>query len=171
MEAEIQLRFVQGRAWDSRVIQFGTRCCWSHCEAVIDGRDSLGAMLRGGVRVRSMAEPCYSGVKWSETWTIPATPDQVDGFWRFLADQLGAPYDWRAILSFGLGQRDWRAPGAWFCSELQARALEVAGVLTLPNLLPVERITPRDVYMLIQQLRHAHKTLTAPAAPVEKSTS
>ena len=169
MEAEIHLRFVQGQAWDSHVIEWGTRCRWSHTEAVMNDRDTLGAMLHGGVKVRSMSEPCYGNVKASETWAVPAAPGQVGAFWGFLDAQIGCPYDWRAIVSFGLGERDWRAPGAWFCSELQARALEVAGVILLPKALPVERITPRDVYMLIQQLPHARRLVTAPAAPAETS--
>jgi hypothetical protein len=70
-----------------------------------------------------------------------------------MSEQDGKPYDWRAILGFGMGERDWRVPDSWFCSELQARALEVAGILNFPADVPMWRITPRDLWLLVTQLK------------------
>lgn len=59
---------------------------------------------------------------------------------EFLMSQLGKPYDYEAIWGFLLN-RDWREPDSWICSELQARALEVAGIV--PCLyLACNKITP-----------------------------
>ena len=154
---EIRLRFVRGSAWDSRVIEYQTRAWCSHAEAVWDLRETLGAMLNGGVLVRSVDDRAYRGVVRAETWAIPCQGPQAEKFGTFLDNQIGKPYDWRAILSFGLGERDWRAPDSWFCSELQAAALEAAGLLTMTPCLPVSRITPRDLFMLVSQIPGAHR--------------
>lgn len=54
--------------------------------------------------------------------------------------QAGKPYDWTA--DFGvLLHRDWRATDSWNCSELIARAFEVAGHPLL-HADHVNRITP-----------------------------
>lgn len=155
--ASISIRFVEGTAWDSRVIRWQTRCWMSHVEAMVGPQLALGAMLRGGVSERSTAASCYSGISRRETWLIPASKSRSEAFHKFLYSQLGQPYDWRAIMSFGLGERDWREPGAWFCSELQGAALETAGVIELPTDLPVCRLTPRDIYMLVTQLNGARR--------------
>lgn len=146
----VRLRFVSGLGWDSRVIEYQTRCKWSHVEAVLDrDRETFGAQLRGGVAYRYAHARCYRNAGAMEIVEIPATGSQAALFWSFLERQNGKPYDWRAIVSFGLGQRDWDAPDSWICSELQAAALRFASLLYIPKSLPVERITPRDLWMLV----------------------
>ena len=144
----MKLRFVEGGAFDSKIIRWDSRCRWSHVEAVSPSA-TFGAQLKGGVKWRRYWDNAYRHVVGVEVVSIPATDDQEFKFWSFLQSQNGKPYDWRAIVSFGLGTRDWREDDSWFCSELQARALEVAGLIKLPTDIPVWRITPRDVWVLI----------------------
>jgi uncharacterized protein YycO len=161
----ISLRFVEGGGLDSKIIRFDTRCRWSHVEWMPTATSTLGAMLEGGVNYRSIAnptDPIYKNVVATQIFQIHSDTILVNGkaagetlFEDFMHQQVGKPYDWRAITSFGLGQRDWRKPDSWFCSELIARALEIAGVLHLPEDQPVWRITPRDVWMLVNALRSA----------------
>lgn len=146
----MKLRFVEGGGLDSKVIRYTTRCRWSHVEALSgDESRTFGAQLAGGVQWRSTKDPVYGGVVAFDCYELEASADQEAKFWNFLAAQNGKPYDWRAIVSFSLGTRDWREDDSWFCSELQARALEVAGFLTLPTDIPVWRITPRDLWVLV----------------------
>ena len=159
------MRFVEGGQFDSLVIRYATRCRWSHVEAISTGFHArsfngmtFGAMLFGGVGWRSQNSAAYRGVVGYELKTIRATADEESAFWEFLFAQDGKPYDWRAIVGFGLGERDWREADSWFCSELQARALEVAGLLRLPKDVPVWRITPRDVWLMTASLQTEQAT-------------
>jgi hypothetical protein len=146
----MKLRFVEGGAFDSRIIRWDSRCRWSHVELLDCGdQKTFGAQLNGGVRWRGIDDLCYKQAVAYETREIRCERAVEDVFFKFLLAQDGKPYDWRAIVSFGLGSRDWREDDSWFCSELQARALEVAGLLKLPDDIPVWRITPRDLWVLI----------------------
>jgi uncharacterized protein YycO len=145
----IKLRFVQGGQIDSKVIRWDTRCLWSHVECMWTDKTTFGAMLKGGVCERLLSNRNYKDVTATEVWEIQCSAGQENAFHDWMRRQNGKPYDWRAILSFGLGSRDWRAEDSWFCSELVSRALEVAELLKLPKDIPVNRITPRDVWVLI----------------------
>lgn len=146
----IILRFIEGGKFiPSGIIEYATRCQWSHVEA-IGAEGTFGAQLRGGVIWRRLHDNAYRGAKNVEICTLDCTGPQANLFWNFLLDQLNKPYDWRAIVGFGFGRRDWREDDSWFCSELQVRALEVAGLLKLPADIPMWRITPRDLWLLVQ---------------------
>lgn len=146
----LTLRFVEGGGWDSKIIRWDTRCKWSHVEFYDEFTGvTLGAMLDGGIKRRMLCDSEYRHTVSDSYLDIHVTPYQFTNYKRFLDCQLGKPYDWRAIVSFGLGQRDWREDDSWFCSELQARGLEVAGILKLPDDIPVWRITPRDLWVLV----------------------
>lgn len=66
--------------------------------------------------------------------------------------QVGKPFDngalW-SLLSDKPGDRDWRALGAWFCSEFVAYCLEEAGFFPYPLVAAKDRITPADLLLLI----------------------
>ena len=150
----LRLRFVRGTAWDSRVIEYQTRCWCSHVEYVQpENRVTFGAQLKGGVKRRPLNDPCYRDIARTETWILQTAMFQEEAIARFIEQTDGTAYDWRAILSFGLGSRDWREPDSWFCSEWTARLLELANVITFPKVLPITRITPRDIYLLFSQVR------------------
>jgi len=143
-------QFVQNAAASSRLIEWFGGGGFSHVDAVLPNGALLGARSDAiggqdpGVRIRP---PGY------EAWPrliimrkeVPAS--QARAWERFLAAQVGAPYDKRGIWDFVTGGnltdsgRDWRDPSAWFCSELWVRSLEVAGVIPLLPLSP-NRITP-----------------------------
>lgn len=144
----MKLRFVEGGGWDSKIIRWDTRCRWSHVEAFWDPY-TVGAMLNGGVKKRTLDDSSYFRATAYQVVEIAADPAAERIFWNFIWSQVGRPYDWRAIASFGLGSRDWALDDSWFCSELQVRALQLAGILNLPLDIPVCRITPRDVWLLL----------------------
>lgn len=65
-------------------------------------------------------------------------------FYKFVGDQIGKPYDKGAIVRLALGtaakllpERDWHNERAWFCFENCMGALAAAGIVNLPDGLPV----------------------------------
>ena len=154
---EVRIRFIRGTHWDSKVIEYCTRSWCSHVEAIENGFCTYGAMLDGGVKARQFSDKTYASVSKFEVWNIPCTQDQVDKFWKFLLDQNGKPYDWRAIVSFGLGERDWQEPDSWFCSELQVAAGLAAGFWSIPSETHIDRIDPGSAYLLFTTLPGANK--------------
>jgi hypothetical protein len=156
MSAEIQVRFVRGTLWDAKLIEWQTRAWCSHCEAILPNERTLGAMLQGGVKIRPFTDRNYRDVVRWEDWHIPCESYQCVNFYAFLCDQEGKPYDWRAIVSFAMGGRDWRNPNAWFCSELMVAALQQAGLYTPPAQIPGDRLTPRDAYLIVNTLEGAY---------------
>lgn len=147
----MQIRFVRGTGWDSRVIEWGSRSWTSHVE-LISGDLTFGAQLIGGVKSRSVSDPCYAKVRRTETWEHYLSYDQNQILNRVMAATEFLPYDWRAIVSFAMGERDWREKDSWFCSEWVAMLLEQLGLVKFPAKLPFDRITPRDIYLLFTGL-------------------
>src|SRR5882757_8920355 len=104
----IKLRFVSGGGWDSRIIQFDTRCKWSHVEYMPNSFTTLAAMFDGGVKNRLLSYSQYKKAVATQVWNIQMNAPAEKKFIDFVNAQIGRPYDWRAIVSFGLGERDWR---------------------------------------------------------------
>jgi len=153
----VQIRFIRGTAWDSKIIEYRTRAWCSHVEAMtaLPGF-TIGAMLKGGVAMRALSDPVYNGVQRYEIWNIPCTKLQELAFHDALYNELFKPYDWRAICAFGMGERDWEAPDSWFCSELQMSVLKKAGIWKPAGEAHIDRIDPGMAYLLITSLPGAH---------------
>lgn len=150
---EILIRFVRGSSWDSMLIEYRTRAWCSHVEALFPERGkTFGAMLRGGVQVRSLESIIYKYVAKEEVWKIPCADEQQKAFWDFLNKQAGKPYDWRAIISFGFGERDWTEEDSWFCSELQVAAAVAAKLWVFSKQAHIDRIDPGMAYLLFTTL-------------------
>jgi uncharacterized protein YycO len=154
----ITIRFVSHPGlftWICRFAQYGY---WpSHCEfKTPDGRRIGSWFLKGGVRI----EPAnYDAGQFSREMfiSIKATEAQESAFHDFILDQVGKPYDWRAVISFYSKRsgRDWQATDSWFCSELIASALAASGILPKHMAVKFSRITPRDLVLLISTLTEA----------------
>jgi len=139
----IRLQFVREADIASDVIAWFSQGNLSHVDAVLPGGALLGARsdrvggAPSGVQIRT---PGYAKFALVVPFTVPATPDQEETFLKFLLSQVGKPYDHQAIWGFAVG-RNWREEDSWICSELQAAALEHAGVC--PCLyLAANKITP-----------------------------
>ena len=104
-----------------------------------------------GVQIRPRAYSDFSRVVRAY---IEVEQRQADAFYGWLDQQLGKPYDWLSIISFAVG-RNWRNDEAWFCSEIQARALELAGVFTKPLYLAANKIAPVPLALAISALPSA----------------
>ncbi|MDE2104468.1 MAG: hypothetical protein KGL39_44950 [Patescibacteria group bacterium] len=141
----IALRFIDDANPFSEAIKLFERGWCAHVDAVMPGGSFLGARLDGGVASR----PADYIVPTREQYVhLAATPQQESDFYAFLNSQLGKPYDTTAIAAFAV-ERDWRTPDSWFCSELQARALEICGFFPKPLASPANEITPRDLLLCV----------------------
>jgi hypothetical protein len=146
--ATITLQFSTSHDLDSWIIRNFQRAWCTHVDYALDDGQLLGARIDGGVQIRP---PDY--MKFTRTERVNITvPYYVEtAFSNFMKDQVGKPYDWIAIVSFlcvVACNRDWRTPGAWFCSELVAAGFEHAGLVR--KLAPtINRLTVRDAYLLV----------------------
>jgi hypothetical protein len=149
--AVITLRFVTDNKLISKLIRAGEYGIPfpTHVEALMPDGTLLGAHLEGGVLARPYN---YDAATWTmqQFVVVPCDTAQESAFVAHMQSQLGKPYDMDVIEAIAagaiLGQRDWREPDAWICSELASWALEGAGVVKkLP--VGVNHITPRDTYV------------------------
>jgi uncharacterized protein YycO len=149
----IQLQFVLGHALSSSLIAWFSSGHFSHVDCVMPDGYLVGAQSSRvdgypeGVRRRRAH---YTTWKRRVVFDVPATAAQKKKFYAFLTAQIGKPYDHQAILGFVLG-RDWREDDSWICSELQAAALEHAGIV--PQLyLAANKITPVALALAISAI-------------------
>jgi hypothetical protein len=138
----LSLAFFRGTKLSSRAIEWISAGIYSHCAAVwspteyLDSYEDKVGDIPPGVAIRPMSLETTPHTVMS----LAVTAQQYAAWETFLRAQLGKPYDWPAIFGFGLG-RNWRENDSWFCSEIQAAALEQAGIcgcLPAPN----NKITP-----------------------------
>jgi hypothetical protein len=159
----IRLRFVTGDDWISNAIRVGERDGWcTHVEAVMPDGTLLGAHLDGGVQARPAGydegkatralivdlreENCFGALSVGTPQDIAAQQCR-ESFYDFLRAQLGKPYDLMALAGAAF-DRDWHRADSWFCSELQAAALERCGYL--PRLAAIDsHVSPRDLLLVL----------------------
>jgi len=144
----IRLRFVDGMDAVAAGIRAAEYGFWAiHTEALMPDGTLLGAHWQGGVQARP--HDYDKGEFTKELYvSIPAGPAMTDSFHSFLRAQLGKPYDVEAIAAFVAG-RDWQQPDAWFCSELQAAALAHCGWFANALAEQFNKITPRDLLLIV----------------------
>jgi uncharacterized protein YycO len=138
----VSLQFIRESRITSDLISWFSAGRLSHVDAVLP-TGYLGAFQRevGGIPSGVFIRP-NNYVKFAAQVRIdiPATDAQRHNWEAFLLGQIGKPYDWDVIAAFVAGS-DWRDPNKWICSELQAAALQQAGIV--PKLyLTANKITP-----------------------------
>lgn len=158
--SEIVLQFVHENNLASNAIAWFSHGKFSHVEAIWPGHTFIEPTTYGSYEKKMDGIP--SGVQFRPVGYnkkidlcvhchIPATEKQVELWKEWMREQWNKDYDWRAIWGFVAG-RNWRDPGKWICSELQARALEVCGIV--PELyLPTNRITPVALALTVSAIR------------------
>lgn len=150
----IYFQFVSENSIGSTLIGWFSAGHLSHVDALMPTGMLLGARIgkggaaEAGVQLR---KPGYANFSKRVVFKVPTSDEQEDAFYGFLHAQLGKPYDWRSILAFALG-RDWREDDSWYCSELQARALEVSGILS-SLYLASNKITPVALALVLSAVK------------------
>lgn len=141
--AEINLRFVTEDDIVSCAIRQVTWSPFSHVEFITGPNECIGAHHAGGVARRPLD---YAKFTAEERYAVSLTDEQRQIGMKWLNEQVGKPYDTTAIFGI-LAHRDWREDDSWDCSEMFTRFFEVAGAPILHAGVPINRITPRDVYL------------------------
>jgi hypothetical protein len=141
----------------SRAIRYWSAGSFSHVDWMRPDGTLLGARTdfpvngETGVQIRPNA---YE--KWSATAIVELdlTDEQSTAFDAFEQAQIGKPYDGRSIIGYVLPivsparKESWRAPDAWFCSELVQAALEASR--WMPRIyFPLNRVTPIASYQMV----------------------
>lgn len=149
----IRLQFVAEDDFASRAIGWFSSGIYSHVDAVLADGSLLGARndkigkIPAGVQIRP---PFYKPFARRCVFKLRTTNNETIKWMNFLFAQVGKPYDKKAILGFITG-RDWRETDSWICSELQAAALEAAGIA--PQLfLATSKITPVAAALVMSAL-------------------
>lgn len=106
--------------------------------------------MRDGVKARPAG---YDNGEFTQEmfFNVKSSDEQNSSFYAFLRSQIGKPYDFWAIVSFygKRSARDWQADDSWFCSELISAALAECGVFPKHIADQFNRITPRDLMLLV----------------------
>lgn len=142
----VKLQFSRQGDIASSAIAWFSQGDLSHVDAII-GESLYGARVSGGVACRPED---YAKFALRVVFTLPCTVEQRERWEDFLWKQFGKPYDHQAIWGFVIG-RNWREDDSWICSELQAAALEYAGIVP-PLYLASNKITPDSLALAISAL-------------------
>ena len=99
---------------------------WSHCAIVLpDGRVVESLALKGGVVLSDVTDVVQRSSV-SQLVHLPCPAPEYAHEWAL--STVGQPYDWGGVFGIPFRERDWQAPGRWYCSEHCAAAIERAGV-------------------------------------------
>lgn len=136
------IHFVRDNSLVSRVIRFFTLSEFSHVAIQISS-DIWEATMMEGVTRTTLAEfrDKYPVTVTRKIWVDTACAT------GFLNRQVRKKYDWGGLFGF-IAQRDWQNQQAWFCSELAAGVIKHCG--NSARKLRVDRVTPRDLFNLIE---------------------
>lgn len=147
----ITLQFVTERSLGSWLIRYFNWVDVSHVDLVLPSGELLGARTdhHPGVQIRPAGYAKFTRIVQID---FDFTPAQTDGYLAWVKTQIGKPYDSIGIEEFFVhSRRDWRDPSAWFCSELQARASEIAGNPFLDfRYVGCFKVDPRDLLLVPQ---------------------
>lgn len=152
----LDISHVGGSGWSSKCIEWFGAGGFSHVDIVVpDWYCDENKLPRGSLlgarsdRIGGQPAGVYIRPPDYEAWPkrlvlrVPCTTEQAEKAFRWAARQIRSPYDRFGLVSSFILGRDWREEGAWWCSELAVRMLEVGGIIPV---LPVSfwKITPGD---------------------------
>ena len=153
----VRLQFSTERNLPSAVIRWYAHSLYSHVDFVLPDGRLLGARFnypvegQTGVQIRPADYAHFS-----RRLVVEIPTAKAPAIYRWARSQLGAPYDWSAILGFA-ADRDWRYPGRWICSELAVRAFEVNRFWSRPLLVAASGIDPGAALLLLSPSISAHQ--------------
>lgn len=135
------IHFCKSDNMGGRILRLFLMSKWNHV-AIQIGNTVYESVSGAGVVKHQPAEFAKA---WDKVSSVEVyVPSQLSVL-RFLNDQLGKPYDWKAILAFPF-RGSWQDRSGWFCSELVYEGLRVGGGL-VSDRLPANRVTPRDLWV------------------------
>lgn len=149
---EVTLRFVCQTGFWARLIrlaQYGFE--ETHVDTVMPDGRLLGAHYDGGVKINAWGYDRGQFTR-EDFVSFYLSDKQAHNYYQFLEQQVGKPYDTRAIAAFVTG-RDWQSPDAWYCAEVKAGGLVACSVFPAPLAVKVNHVSVRDLRLLISALK------------------
>lgn len=158
----IRIRFMTGADMLSRLIrtQGGIAMPFtpSHTEALTpDGKYYIGAHIKGGIDARPFGyddgevKTLADGRKADITVSLPCSEAQEAAFYAYAWSKVGAPYDWRSIISFAAPDINMHVMDHLICSAFMTAALRTKGCeyFPMPLTVPFHHISPRDLLLML----------------------
>lgn len=145
MSKLVQWRVVAGSDPIGEAIKWVSRGQATHVEFCLNGwMQTLGARVQGGVQVRPI-----NYAKFNAEWRFQAevSDEQYDAGSKWLAAQIGKPYDFLSIAAIAL-DRNWHDPSGWICSKLWVDGMAAFGLLKPLDPRVVNWFTPEDSLLL-----------------------
>jgi len=142
----IKIHFTYSDSFFSKIIRLFTGDKYTHIEIEING-SCYSAKPFKGVYKQSYINLKNTYNNNLDTFFIEyLTKLQTEKIETFLKAQVGKGYDYKSAIACGLWQRDWANDlDRWFCSELVAKALSIAGVHAVNQYYRPYKLTPKDI--------------------------
>jgi len=140
---KVVVHFCKSEDLGGRLLRLFLMSKWNHVAIQVEST-VYEAVSWGGV-IRRGKEQFRSS--WDRIASVEVEATEVLPLLHFLDEQIGRPYDWKAIFAFPF-RGSWQDRRAWFCSELVYEALNVGGA-DIPDRLPSNRVTPRDLWVAL----------------------
>ncbi|MDX1755893.1 MAG: hypothetical protein R3175_07540 [Marinobacter sp.] len=140
----VKLWFCRSNDIGGWLIRLLTWSQWNHVAIEVNGY-IYEAVTDGGVR-RIHARGY--GDSWDDAQSVRVPVDDLGAVLLFLQNQVGKPYDWRALPAIPF-RWTWQHPHKWFCSELAAKALMVGGRDVTSE--KAYRVTPQDLSRVLME--------------------
>ena len=128
----------------SPLISWWTGHWANHCDLMTGDRNMISAMPLFGVQEWPQRVVTANKVEFVR---VECTEQQRAKALLYARTQIGKPYDYGGVISFPFRSK-WSEQSKWFCSELTAAALDVAGVIRVDK--RVNRISPADLYGMVK---------------------
>lgn len=114
---------------------------FSHCALLDPSKGTVIEAVVSGVRERPLEDLVHEASRYDFVKVPCRNPQKVIDAAR---DQIGKPYDWRAIFGFWF-RRSWHRTDAFICSELVAWALSAGGDPVVRR--EAYRVSPEALYL------------------------
>lgn len=166
--SEIVFRFVRSKGFTSDAIVWLEKTCMpfppSHVECVTPAGKWLGQHMPAGmvardagydhddVAVMEPTEACPDG-RCEIFVRLPVTQAQADAFYAAADEAIGEPYDWKAIVGFGVTFHEHEKFHA-ICSAKMLLLCRAKGceIFRWPTTVPAHLVDPRDFMLMLSIL-------------------
>lgn len=126
-DVTISICLHRGRSLLSKLIQWQTRGPYSHASLLLPSGKHFEAREGKG----TLLHPRFTAPRGDvvDVFDLTITAEQAEALEHWIAGEVGAPYDWRAIFAF-LSRTTPKDASAdkWFCSEAIVAALAAIGI-------------------------------------------
>lgn len=158
--SEIKIRFVRSKGLESDAIAWREKTCMpftpSHTECVTPEGKWLGQHIDGGMQAREAGYDennvaiLPDGRCCEIIVSLPVSQAQADAFYAAANALIGQPYDWKAIIGFGVTFHEHQKFHA-ICSAQMLLLLRTKGCeyFAWPLVVPAHLVDPRDLFLIL----------------------